>query len=240
MIPMKQNNTPMNKKRILGITTHADDHIVFAGTVLKLQDAGYEYYELMLTNSSEGGPVNKSAKLSSSETTALRRKEFEIAAQLLNIKKSFLFDEEDQNLNYSKDLMHRVVTVIREVQPEIGITMNTVDVHPDHQAGANIAKEAFRWAAKSSFKPELGEGHRTKIVLFAEGTLPITPSALVDITPYYQRKEDLFKLYLSQASQRDLDLLKSYAIMRGYHLRTKDGIYAEAFSVEQNILPILF
>ncbi len=86
----------------------------------------------------------------------------------------------------------------------------------------------------------MGKPYRTPIVLFAEGTVPITPSILVDVTTFMPKKVKLFKVYASQASSKDLELMKSFATIRGYHLRTPEGIYAEAFSVEQNILPILF
>jgi len=142
-------------------------------------------------------------------------------------------------LTYSRNLMLSLVKIIREVKPYVGFALNSKDVHPDHVVAATLAKEAFRWAAKDS-RPELGKAHRTPLVLFAEGTIPIAPSLLVDITQYYERKETLFKSYASQASPKDIVLMKSFAQIRGYHLRKQNSDFAEAFTVEQNILPIFF
>jgi LmbE family N-acetylglucosaminyl deacetylase len=231
---MKKNTS----NTILGITAHADDHIMFAGTVMKLQDEGYTYNEAVLTKSEEGADYRNSNQ-SSNVIQEMRMNEFNKASELLKTENVYTLNQEDQNLTYSKELMHSLVKIIREVKPAIGISMNKIDVHPDHISCGHLATEAFRWAAKN-FKPELGNPHRTPIVLFAEGTTPADVSFLVDITQYMEKKEKLFKLYDSQASSKDLELMKSFATLRGYHLRTPDGKYAEGFSVTQNILPILF
>jgi LmbE family N-acetylglucosaminyl deacetylase len=230
----------MNKKTILAITAHADDHITFAGTVFKLQEQGYDYYELVLTDSDEGGDFKTKRKNTlNSEIAEMRRTELKEASIYLNTKELFQFGEHDQDLTYTKELMHKIVEVIRKVKPTIGLCMNTTDVHPDHIAASQLGKEAFRWAAKN-FRRELGDPHRTNLVFFSEGTLPIIPSFLVDITKQYPKKEKLYQFYESQAAKKDLDLMKGFAHIRGFHLRKPDGEYAEAFSVEQNILPVLF
>ncbi|KXK26536.1 MAG: 4-oxalmesaconate hydratase [candidate division WS6 bacterium OLB20] len=236
--PLRYSTATMNKS-ILAVTAHADDHVVFAGTIFKLLARGYEYNEAILTDSGEGVDQRSAGKADRAGTAAMRSSEFDEASAFIGTAQTFSLGQEDQNLQYSKELMHELVGIIRKVRPEIALTMNLTDVHPDHQAAAHLAKEAFRWAAKS-FRPELGEPHRTNIVLFCEGTLPVMPHVLVDITDTYQKKEDLFRIYASQAAQRDIDLLKGTAAVRGYHLRKKEGLYAEAFTTEQNILPILF
>lgn len=224
-------------KTILGITSHIDDNVMFAGTVMKLQDRGYKYYEVVLTDNA-GGANSKSHK-SGAEMTAIRKAEMRKASEILNIKHVYWLDQEIGNLLYSKTLMLDIVKIIRDIKPLIGFAINSQDVHPDHVAAAILAKESFRWAAKDGH-PELGTCHRTPMVLFAEGTLPITPSLLVDISKYYEKKEQLFKTYASQALPKDIALFKSFAQIRGYHLRKKNSDFAEAFTVEQNILPILF
>ncbi|MCA9383402.1 PIG-L family deacetylase [Candidatus Dojkabacteria bacterium] len=226
-------------KVIVGITAHPDDHVVFAGTIFKLKEKGFKYYEIVLTGSSEGGDYRKNTVQDTDQIHDMRMHELSDAAEFLGVEEVYRFDEEDQNLTYSKELMHRIIPILRKLKPQIVIGMNEDDVHPDHIAANQLTREALRWAAKS-FRAEYGEAHRTPIALFAEGTEPIKPHLLVDVTDYYEQKENLFKKYLSQASPKDLDLLKSSALIRGYHLRKKDGMYAEAFSTEKNILPILF
>ncbi len=229
------------QKNILAITAHPDDHVTFAGTIFKLKEQGYDYHELILTAGGEGGNYkNYNSKNNNSKVTKIRDRELEKASIIMGTKKIYKFNLEDQNISYNKELMQKIVKVIREIRPDIGITMNLIDIHPDHIAAAQLAREAFRWSAKGTYHPEYGEGHRTPCVLFAEGNLPITPNILVDITEFYDKKYKLFKVYNSQASPMDLELLKSFAIIRGYHLRRKGSKYAESFSVEQNILPILF
>ena len=224
-------------KTILGITSHIDDNVMFAGSVMKLQDQGYKYYEIVLTDSA--GSTNQQQNKPEKEIIDIRKEEMAKAAEILNIKHIYWLEQDSGNLQYSKTLMLKIVRIIRELKPEIGFAINSQDVHPDHVEAARLTKESFRWAAKSGH-PELGIPHRSSTVLFAEGTLPISPSLLVDISKYYDRKEQLFKAYTSQALPKDLTLLKSFALIRGYHLRKNNSAYAEAFTVEQNILPILF
>ncbi len=228
------------KRTILGITAHADDHVMFAGTVMKLQKRGYQYCELVMTTSGEGRDFRDSKATNKTEKIAKYRKS-ELSAALKVLKCTNLYElhQEDQDLQYSKELMHQVMRIIRLEKPEIVFTMNTFDVHPDHCATAHIAREAIRWAAKN-FRSEYGAPHRVTMPLYAEGTVPVDPHVLVDITDYYDVKEKLFKVYTSQATPRDLDLLKSTSLIRGYHLRKQEGVHAEAFTVEKNSLPILF
>lgn len=227
------------KKKILGITAHADDHIMFAGTVLKLQKSGYDYTEVVMTSSGEGRDYRKLSGNGRDNITQYRHEELSAALSLLSCKKLYTCNQEDQNLQYSKELMHTLIKIIRKEKPEIVFTMNAFDVHPDHTAMAHIVREAVRWAAKN-FRTEYGKPHRVTYPLYAEGTVPVDPHILVDVTDYYEKKEELFRLYTSQASQKDLDLLKGISAIRGYHLRKPEGQHAEAFTVEKNSLPILF
>lgn len=226
----------MNKS-ILGITAHIDDNVMFAGTVMKLQNKGYEYYEVVLTDNTGGSSIklNKTGD----KMAEIRKLEMKKAAEILKIKKIYWFEQELGELNYSKALMMSLVKIIRKVKPLIGFTINSQDVHRDHIAASVLAKESFRLAAKDSHL-ELGVPFRTQMVLFSEGTIPIAPSFLVDISKYYDKKEELFKTYASQALPSDISLMKSFAQIRGFHLRKATSSFAEAFSVEQNILPILF
>lgn len=227
------------KRTILGITAHADDHVMFAGTLFKLQQRGYTYSEIVMTTSEEGRDFRKKASNKAGEIAQYRKRELSSALKILKCKNLYEMNQEDQDLQYSKDLMHKVMAIIRIEKPEVVFTMNSFDVHPDHCATAHIAREAIRWAAKN-FRSEYGSPHRVAMPLYAEGTVPVDPHLLVDISDFYEKKEELFKVYASQATPRDLDLLKSTALIRGYHLRKKEGIYAEAFTVEKNALPILF
>jgi LmbE family N-acetylglucosaminyl deacetylase len=226
-----------NKKTILGITAHPDDHIVFAGTIFKLQDRGYEYSEVVLTDGGEGGLNDESSTYEG--TKSVRSTELSNAQKFLDIKQLYELGYEDLNLQVTKKTIFEIVKIIREVKPDIILGMNKDDIHPDHINASILTAEAARWACKN-FRYDLGKPHRCKQVFFAEGTKPISPQFLSDISPYIDKKVDLFKIYVSQAEAADIELLKSQSSIWGYHLRLKGATHAEAFTTESNILPIIF
>lgn len=227
-------------KKILIVSAHADDHLTCAGSVFKLQEQGYEVYEAVLTNSGEGNDRRKGEVLNQQkEVIRLRTNEFDKASQFLGTKRKFMFMEEDLNLQFSKEIMLKLVKIIREVEPNIIFTMNETDYHKDHIAAAKIVQEASFWAA-TGVRPEMGKPHRTDFVLYGEGMLPIEPEVLVDITGYEQKKMDLFKIYESQANSKSTIFTDSLMRVRGYHIRRKNIEFAEAFNLNKKFPIILF
>ncbi len=225
---------------MLIISAHSDDDLVCAGSVFKLQDQGYETYEILLTNSEEGNDRRNGKLLrDQKEVIRLREDEFNTATKFLGVKKKFVFGEEDLNLEFSKELMLKVVKIIREIKPQIIFTMNEKDYHKDHIAAAKITEEATFWAA-TGIRPELGNPHRTDIVLYGEGMLPIDPHVLIDITGYQNKKMEFFKIYESQANSKATLFTESLMKVRGYHIRKQKEEYAEAFTLNSKFPTILF
>lgn len=235
-----KNAKPKNK-RVLVLSAHADDHLTCAGTLFKLRDQGYELFEIVLTDSSEGRDFSApaSATATKEEIINMRSRELSEASKFLGISKTFSLGQEDLGLTYSKKLMLDIVPIIREVQPEIGIIMNSFDWHPDHRETFKIGSEAFKWAG-STVKPELGDFWRTPIVLVSEGMIPAPVSVLVDITGYEEKKEQLFLKYVSQASDKAVKFEKSMSNVRGYALRRPNSFSAEGYSFDPSSPAILF
>lgn len=227
----------LQQKNILVITAHADDHLACAGTLFKLKDKGYSTYELILTSSGEGRDFRKPR--GNDDLAKLRDSEFSAASKFLGTKQVFKLNQEDLNLQYSKELMLKVVEVIRQVKPQIGIVHNPFDWHPDHVAAAKIGSEAFKIAG-TGIRPELGENWKTSIVLQAEGMLPIAPDVLIDITDYAPKKRKLFKIYESQASPKLVAFEEGLGSIRGYQLRRPGSFIAEAFTIDETAPIILF
>ncbi len=230
-------DTKPNNKSVLLVTAHADDHVACAGTVFKLRDQGYQVFEVILTSSNEGRDYRRPD--GDYDVAAMRASEFGEASRYLGTKQIYALEQEDLNLQYSKELVFKVVKVIRDVKPTVGIIMHQFDWHPDHVAASRIGSMAFKMAA-TGIKPELGEHHRTSIVLSVEGMLPIKPSILVDITDYYDKKLELFKIYESQASSKALGFQEGLAKVRGYHVRRVGSLLAEAFATDPTSPIVLF
>lgn len=226
-----------NNKSVLLISAHADDHIACAGTLFKLKDQGYDLYEAVLTGSGEGKDYRDLK--GKYDVKALRTEELTKASQFLGIKKTYMLDQEDLGLTYSKELVFKIVPIIREVKPTVGIIMDSFDWHPDHRETFKIGSEGFKWAA-TGVKPESGDHWRTPIVLTVEGMLPIKPNVLVDVTDYVEQKMNLWKLYVSQARPQAINFQESMMCVRGYHLRRPGSLMAEAFCTDPTSPAILF
>lgn len=231
-------STAKKVKKLLIISAHADDHITCAGTVFKLLDNGYEdLYETVLTTSGEGRDHRQPN--GNYDVESLRSKELHQASQFLGTREIFELRQEDLGLNYSKKLVFEVVTIIRRIKPVIGFLMPLFDWHSDHRAAFKIGSEAFKIAA-TGIKPELGDAHRTPIVLKVEGMLPTKPQILVDVTAYFEKKIELFKIYESQAQSQALRFTEGLACVRGYHLRRPGNFLAEGFTTDATSPIILF
>lgn len=229
----------MINKTVLIVSAHADDHTISAGSVFKMQAKGYDAYEVLLTDSREGNDRRNGKLLTDQkEVVRLRVDEFDQASKFLNLKQKFIIGEPDLDLQFSKELMLRVVKVIREVKPSVIFTMNPLDYHKDHIAASHITEEASFWAA-TGIRPELGEPHRTNIVMYGEGMLPIVPDVLVDITEFQEKKLELFKIYASQANSKAVHFTDALARVRGYHIRKQNEEFAEAFTLNKKFPSLL-
>lgn len=224
--------------KVLVISAHADDHIACAGTLFKLKTKGFDLFEIVLTNSGEGKDFRDPAS-GDKNTQELRDKELSVASKFLGITQTFKLNQEDLSLTFSKELVFKIVPIIRELKPKVGIIMNEFDWHTDHVNAFKIGSEAFKWAA-TGVKPELGQAFRTPVVLSVEGMLPVKPNVLVDITEFAQKKMELWRIYESQARPQAISFDESLGNVRGYHLRRPGSFKAEAFVTDPTSPVIMF
>lgn len=232
---MKNNKNNTNSNRnILAITAHPDDHISFAGTVFKLQEKGFTYNEVVLSEAEESGMIKEGKRLikvDKQEQLEKRRQEFERASRLLQIREVFRLELPNFGIDYSKETMLRLVEIIRKIRPEICLIHSEKDYMRDHEKAYELSLEALRIVAISA-RLDLGKNFRVPQVLCFEGVAPIVPDLLVDITRYFDRKLELLKVYDSQMDSRSWQLSKSQAELRGYGRRTQ---YAEGFETTKKL-----
>lgn len=228
-----------NKRNILIISSHADDHISVAGTVLKLQEErGMVPFELVLTNSNRGQDFRAQKQIRKKLVAQMRAQELSQASQFLGIRRTFFLNQPDFGLSYSSKLVFAVAKVIRAVQPQIVFINGEFDGHPDHRAAFRIGLDAIKLAAMSVEIKKLGAPFRVPVVFCVEQMLPDKVQILVDTTKYSLKKDQLLEIYKSQMSPKSLAFEKGMGAVRGYHLRKPQGFIAEAFTL-QNEFPIL-
>lgn len=217
-------------KNLLAITAHPDDHISFAGTVFKLQEKGFTYNEVVLSEAEESGMVKEGKRIvevDQQEQLKKRGQEFGQASNLLRTKEVFRLKLPNFGIDYSKETLLRLVEIIRKLRPDTCLIHSEKDYMRDHEKTHELSLEALRIAAISA-RLNLGKNFRVPCVLCFEGVAPIIPDVLVDITDYFDRKLKLLRIYDSQVDSRVRQLTQSQAQLRGYGRRTR---FAEGFEI---------
>ena len=232
-----QNLEKQLNKNVLVITAHPDDHLSCAGTLFKLKSMGYQLYEVVLCDSRESGDVRGLVKKEGMSKQRLG--EHEKATKILGLAGFHQLGIEDLNLQYSKELLFRLVEIIRETKPEIGFCHTSNDYHHDHIEAAKLSYEAFRIAA-SGAAPYLGQRHKTRFVLCFEGLVPIDAQVLVDVSEFRSEKAKLMGAYESQLSEGAQRFDQGLAQVRAYQARKPGCSEAEAFETFTNLPLMLF
>lgn len=121
----------------LALFAHPDDlEFVAAGTLLLLQQAGWDIHYLNLSSGNLG-----SATLTANETRKAREQESRHAAEILGAHwHPSLAD--DLEITYQLPLLRQLAALVREVNPQIVLTHSPVDYMEDHTATARLAVTA--------------------------------------------------------------------------------------------------
>lgn len=188
------------------------------GTIALLSSKGYKVLILDLTN---GEPTPRG----SVET---RMKESRKAAEILGVdritldlKNRFLFD--------SIESRFKVANIIRKYKPEVIFCHLEIDAHPDHIQAFNISYSSRFYAKLTKISLEGDSWYPKKIIRFFSNHLRInvTPSFVVDISDFIDKKIEACKAYESQFNSFDVeDYVKGFARYWGLLARTN---FAEPF-----------
>ena len=233
----------MANKRVLSIVAHPDDHICFAGTVLKLRKRGYDYFEIVLSDAEESGMINKKGKrkkkVNKEEHLRERFLEFKKASKILGTKEVFRMKLENLNVKYNKKVHFKLIKTIRSIRPDIAIIHHRKDYILDHVEANRIAIEALR-GASYKYALHLGKWFKVPCVFEFEGVCDIEPDILIDVTDFYNLKDKILGLYTCQMKEGEWEfqLFKSVPLHRGARFQKDKPTYAEAFEIPKE-LPIL-
>src|SRR5512138_1545904 len=103
--------------KALGVFAHPDDmEIVAAGTLLRLQRAGFEVHCLAVANGSCGSSV-----LGAEEIAGVRRAEAEEACRLAGFTRHESLVK-DIEIFYEREALARVAAIVRRVAPDVLLT----------------------------------------------------------------------------------------------------------------------
>lgn len=162
------------------MAAHPDDlEFGMAGTVATYVAAGAKAYYLILTTGNKG---SDDRSITPDQLRDERRAEQRAAAEILGVSEVFFCDYEDGELAPSLDVKRDIVRVIRQVKPDVVLTMDPTMVyasslgfinHSDHRAAGQAALDAVYPFARDHlafpelYKEEHLEPYKTKTVLLA-------------------------------------------------------------------------
>jgi len=219
---------------ILVISPHPDDETLgCGGTILKHKDIGDKIYWLIITNIVVKNGWDK-------DIVEKRQKEIKTVAEMYGFEKTFKLDYPTAKLDIIpiQEIIESISKVIFEIKPEIIYLPNRSDVHTDHQItfkAAYSCTKNFRYPfikkilmyetlSETEFAPALPEN-------------TFIPNVFVDITEYFEKKLEIFKIYKSELMAepfpRNLEVIEAFDKCRGSRIGKK---YAEAFVLLKEII----
>ena len=176
---------------LLAIAAHPDGvEQTCRGTMLKMADAGYSTGIVDLTAGDMG----------TRGTPEIRVEESQEAARLMKVshRENLYFPDArlENSMAGRMTLAHR----IRELRPRTVILPYWQGRHPDHYRASEIGYEACFLAGLKKID-QYTEPHRPYKIIYASIYANVTPSFVVDITPYFDRRVESLLAYRSQYGQ---------------------------------------
>lgn len=136
--------------KILAIGAHPDDiEIGIFGTLARHHELGDE---ILLCDLTQG-------EMGSNGTIKERQEEAQAAAQLINAKRVCL-QLPDRGISVNREQIEKVVRLIREEKPDYILYPYHIDYHPDHEATAQLVREAIHSSGLKQFYTGGQQPHR--------------------------------------------------------------------------------
>jgi N-acetylglucosamine malate deacetylase 1 len=229
------------KLDLLAISAHPDDvELGCAGTILASLAQGKKVGIIDLTR----------GELGTRGTPEIRLQEAEAAAKVLGV--SIRDNVGLPDGFFQNDVPHQMALVpyIRKYRPEIVLANAIDDRHPDHGKGARLIYDAcflsgLRRIETVGDDGMLQEAWRPKFFYHFIQDRYIKPDFVVDITPYWQRKEEAIRAFRSQfydpnspepnsyiSSPEFLEFVEARSKEHGHAIGVK---YGEGFTVKRII-----
>lgn len=175
----------------LFIGAHPDDCEIFAGgSILHLKQLGASVGILDLTRGERG----------SFGSMELRKQELDAATQLMNLDYRKTLDLEDAGVSNTRESREKIIAVLQELKPEILVSFPGKCRHPDHENTHLLVRQSMFLSGlgKKGSNTKSGIHRASALIEFIEFYPDLSPSFVIDITPYYQKKKELVKCYSSQ------------------------------------------
>ena len=194
-------------KRVLAVVAHPDDiEFMMAGTLVRLQQVGYEIHYMTVASGSCG-----SIRYDAETIARIRRQESMDAANVIGAvyHESLVNDGE---IFFEENALRRLSSVLREVAPVILLTHPPQDYMEDHMNTCRLALTAAflrgmpNWRAdppRDSVEQQVTVYHALPYGLRDPLRRPVIPDLYVDIADVLDIKREMLAKHASQKEWLD-------------------------------------
>ncbi len=176
---------------LLAIAAHPDDvEQTCGGTLLRMAEAGYRTGIIDLTAGDMG----------TRGTPEIRVSESADAAKILRVSHRENLHFPDARLENSLAGRMTLAQRVRELKPHTVILPYWEGRHPDHYRAAELGYEACFLAGLKKID-QYTEPHRPYKIVYSSVYANITPSFVVDVTQYFERRMASLFAYRSQYTE---------------------------------------
>jgi bacillithiol biosynthesis deacetylase BshB1 len=178
---------------ILAFGAHPDDvEISCGGTIIRSIQEGKKVGFIDLTGGEMGSRGSKDLRLEEANKAALMMG--------LDIRENLHF----RDCHIANDEWHRlkIIEKIRQYKPTIVLANSPSDRHPDHAKASELVREACFYSGLAKIESfqdgRLQECWRPKSVFMYIQDYYLTPSFVLDVTDFWNKKVEVLQCYGSQ------------------------------------------
>ena len=216
--------TDLEKVDILVFGAHPDDvEWCVGGFILKMISLGHSVGLVDLTRGEMGSKGN----------VDIRTAEAMEAAKRLGVKFRHQLDMGDGRLFDTHENRCEIAKVIRLCKPELLLTANPNDRHPDHSAGSKIVKNGAFLARLQKLDLGVEWWAVNRIFYYFLHDQP-EPDFITDITEWFPKKREALQAYKSQFYSGEFASGYKYVGTRDYprDIETKGQLYGALIGVD--------
>ncbi len=182
---------------ILVFGAHPDDAEIFmGGTILYLKNLKYKVGICDLT-SGEAGTYGSGEG---------RKEELKAASEMMEIDERITLDMEDGNIRNNLKNRMKVVEVLRLLRPRIVFSFSDKLIrHPDHKYCGEIVRESCFLSGLEKIEGGASPHRPDSFIEFPELVINNRPDFVIDITPYFEKKNEIIRCYNSQVTREGED-----------------------------------
>jgi bacillithiol biosynthesis deacetylase BshB1 len=176
------------KLDMMAFGAHPDDVEIFAGgTLAKMAALGHAVGIVDMTRGEFG----------SRGTAAGRRREAQAAAAILGVKIRETVGLRDGAIQVAPQARLKIIRLLRKYRPIVVVTHYWEDRHPDHVNTCRLVSEAVHHSGLEKVKTGQ-KRYRPQTVLHFKLPHHVTPTFVVDVTDYAERRNEAINAHRSQ------------------------------------------